>query len=150
MRKCETSYGIIPLRKQNETWYVLLVKHGKGHWAFPKGHPETGEKPMETAEREFKEETGLQIARFLEIPMQKEHYTFPHGSDWINKTVCYFTAEVHGEVSIQEAEIEDFQWLDLDEAQKIITFKEARALCAKIKNHLEHLTSSRIPGQSSS
>ncbi len=128
----DTSYGIIPLRKYRGKWQTLLVKHGKGHWAFPKGHPEEGEKPEQTAEREFTEETGLKVESFLDIPAQKEHYFFRAGSDLIEKTVIYFVATVSGEVVLQEAEISDFQWLALESAADLATFKETKRLCAEI------------------
>jgi bis(5'-nucleosidyl)-tetraphosphatase len=150
MRKKEISYGIIPLRKKHGNWQVLIVKHGKGHWAFPKGHPETGEKPIETAERELREETGLQISNLLDLPQQKERYFFRQGTNLVDKTVIYFVAEVQGEVSIQEREISDFKWLPLKDAKKFVTYKEAKELCTQLTNYMECLTRSRIPGKSSS
>ena len=38
-----------------------LSKHGRGTWAPPGGHMEFGETPVQTAVREVKEETGLDI-----------------------------------------------------------------------------------------
>ena len=40
---------------------VLMVKHNAGHCAFPKGHVEEGETEFETAIRETKEETGIDV-----------------------------------------------------------------------------------------
>lgn len=136
MHKTEISYGIIPLRKLNGKRQVLLVKHGKGHWSFPKGHPETGETPQETAVRECEEETSLHIVSFLNIPPHEERYFFRRGSQLIDKRVTYFAAEVSGEVAVQAEEITDFKWLSLEEAEKWITFSEARALLAKISHYL--------------
>lgn len=150
MYKKETSYGIIPIKKLKNEWKVLLVKHGKGHWAFPKGHPEAGEAPQETAQRELKEETGLDIVSFLEIPELKEHYMFRHGELLIDKTAIYFAAFTKGSVKIQQAEISDFRWLTLEEAEALITFKESKRLCAEMKSYWTLLTRSRIPGKRSS
>ncbi|MBC7938443.1 MAG: NUDIX hydrolase, partial [Chitinophagaceae bacterium] len=41
----------------------LLLCHvtGQGHWDLPKGGPDHGESPLQTALRETREETGLQL-----------------------------------------------------------------------------------------
>ena len=53
----EKSCGCIIINKNK----VLLIKQTKGHWGFPKGHVEKDETEIETAIREVKEETGLDI-----------------------------------------------------------------------------------------
>ena len=53
----EKSCGCIIIDKDR----VLLVKHNAGHWDFPKGHMEDGETEIETAIREVKEETNLDV-----------------------------------------------------------------------------------------
>ena len=40
---------------------ILLVKQTTGDWGFPKGHIEANETEEETAIREVKEETGLDV-----------------------------------------------------------------------------------------
>lgn len=55
--KYEKSCGAIVI----EDGKVLLVKHNAGHWDFPKGHVEEGETEFETAIREVKEETNIDI-----------------------------------------------------------------------------------------
>jgi arsenate reductase len=55
----EACFGVIPVRHKENGWEVLLVKHNKGHWGFPKGHPSPNETPYQVAERELLEETGL-------------------------------------------------------------------------------------------
>ena len=55
--KKEKSCGCIIIEKDK----VLLIQHIKGHWGFPKGHVEVGETERETAIREAKEETNLDV-----------------------------------------------------------------------------------------
>ena len=59
----EKSCGAIIIHKTNKDNYkVLLVKNHNGrYWSFPKGHVEKGETEEETAIREIKEETGLDV-----------------------------------------------------------------------------------------
>lgn len=128
----EHSYGIIPLQRGEGEWQVLLVKHGKGHWAFPKGHPEVGEGSRDAAIRELYEETGLRVLSFLDFPPQEENYSFYKGGHLIDKIVTYFLAEVAGNVSIQEEEIADYKWISVEKAHEMTTFSEGKTLCLKI------------------
>ncbi|MFT4554593.1 MAG: bis(5'-nucleosidyl)-tetraphosphatase [Chlamydiales bacterium] len=127
----EKSYGVIPLRREDEIWQVYLVCHNAGHWAFPKGHREGEESGQQTAERELNEETGLSIVRFLSSPPIKEQYFYTHDSQKIDKTVVYYLAEVEGHVNLQEEEICDGRWINLHEAQEQITFPEGRSICSQ-------------------
>lgn len=133
----EDSFGIIPLKKQDGKWVTLLVRHGKGHWAFPKGHAEKGESPLETALRELKEEVGLECEELLSFDSLHEHYFFQSGSQKIEKHVTYFLAKVTGEILLQAEEIDAFEWLPLERAATVATFKETKRLCEKVSQLLK-------------
>ena len=63
----EHSYGILLYRKREKGLEVFLCHNGgpffankdKGWWSIPKGLGEGNEEPLETAKREFREETGF-------------------------------------------------------------------------------------------
>ena len=63
------SYGILLFRHTGASLQVMLVHPGgpfwagkdAGVWSIPKGLPEVNEAPLETARREFREETGSEI-----------------------------------------------------------------------------------------
>ncbi len=133
----ERSFGIIPLKKDKDGWKILLVHHVKGsYWGFPKGHPEPGETPEETAARELHEETGLTIARFLSKPALQEEYDFFRESLPIHKKVTYFFAEVTGEIALQQAEMQGCRWVDLEQAESLITFEQSKSLLRRIVANL--------------
>lgn len=69
--KREYSYGVVPLKLVEKAVFILLIFHKGGkHWGFPKGHKDHQETDLETAKRELKEETGLEIETLLsEVPM---------------------------------------------------------------------------------
>jgi predicted NUDIX family NTP pyrophosphohydrolase len=64
-----TSCGVILYRRGPAGLEVFLVHPGgpvwankdEGAWTIPKGQPEGGEEPEETARREFEEETGITL-----------------------------------------------------------------------------------------
>ncbi len=65
--KKKVSSGILMYRVKDNTVEVLLAHSGgpffakkdEGYWSIPKGEPDKGEELLNTALREFKEETGL-------------------------------------------------------------------------------------------
>ncbi len=134
----DNSFGIIP-RQKKEEWMVLLILHQKGtHWAFPKGHGCPGETPLESACRELKEETGLDVERVLFEKPLKEQYYFHRKGERVCKTVLYYAAEVKGTLALQEEEIRDSKWVLLKEAAAHLTFAEARAMSAELNRILKH------------
>lgn len=60
-----TAGGIVFRKNDKKQIEILLIQDAKNRWTIPKGHIEEGEKPKETAEREIKEETGLQKMKVL-------------------------------------------------------------------------------------
>ncbi len=134
----EESFGIIPLRQENGTWQVLLILHQGGrHWAFPKGHGNPGETALESARRELKEETGLDIDELLQETALTERYQFHRKREIVVKTVQYFPARVSGSLQLQAEEIRDAKWIPLKEAARHLTFKEAKEMCNKLVNLLK-------------
>jgi predicted NUDIX family NTP pyrophosphohydrolase len=70
------SSGILLFRFRNEKLEVMLVHPGgpfwankdDGVWSIPKGLPEGNESPLDTARREFKEETGFEVdGEFIDL-----------------------------------------------------------------------------------
>ena len=55
MEETQSAGGIV----MNTKGEIALVKNGPIFWGFPKGHVDDGEVPLEAAQREITEETGL-------------------------------------------------------------------------------------------
>jgi ADP-ribose pyrophosphatase YjhB (NUDIX family) len=56
-----TAGGIVWRRnQQTKEVEILLIQDSKNRWTIPKGHIEEGENARDTAEREVREETGLE------------------------------------------------------------------------------------------
>lgn len=132
----EECFGIIPVRHKGTEWEVLLVKHNKGHWSFPKGHPSPNETPFQIAERELLEETGLSVVKFLHREPFIESYTYEKEGTTMEKMVSYFLAEVSKNVHLLDKELCGYQWTSFDEAYNQITFDQARRICSKAQSLL--------------
>jgi 8-oxo-dGTP pyrophosphatase MutT (NUDIX family) len=135
----ESSYGIIPLQKTEKgSVQVLLIFHKGGkHWSFPKGRKDPGETDLETALRELKEETGLDVEKLLSDTPYMESYTFYKFQEKVLKTVSYYPAFVKGELRLQPEEILDARWLPINEAIHHLTFKEAKVICQKVSELIQ-------------
>lgn len=128
----DASYGIIPLQERAGIWCVFLIQHRSGHWSFPKGHADHGERAIDAAIRELREESGLEIDYFIGLPPVQESYTFQHQGSKVDKTVTYYPATVKGEVVLQQEEVSDFKWVPLLEAENYVTFSQVREICREL------------------
>lgn len=100
-----------------------------GTWTLPKGTPDPGETTEQTAIREVREESGLQV-RIVE-PLPSISYRFMQDGIRIHKTVHYFLMEpIGGDLSDHDREFERVRWVPFDEAPGILTFETERSLVA--------------------
>ncbi len=133
------SYGVIPLKKIDLQWSILLVHQNAKYWSFPKGHKEVNETPLQAAKRELQEETGLVVTKLLvDEPIVERYSFFNHGTP-IDKTVFYFIALVTGVLKVQEDEILEAKWVSLEEACDLVTFSQGKLLCKQIIDILSEI-----------
>ena len=116
----EKSCGGIIFYKTRQNTKILLVKNNNGrYWSFPKGHIEEGETEQETAIREIKEETGLDVTLVQGFREISEYSPFGK----IRKRVVFFLARSFTDnVKIQEEEIDSYIWVDLQQARKLCSY----------------------------
>jgi hypothetical protein len=85
-RTHERSCGAIVFEEMEGALHVLMIQHRAGHWSFPKGHMEKGESEHETAIREVREETGVEI----EIASNFRGESTYSPRNGVSKTVAFF------------------------------------------------------------
>ena len=135
--KHDQSFGLIPVYKKGNELQFLLIQHQEGHWAFPKGHAEGNETPVETAQREFEEETGITDYSVDDKHFFLENYEVIKNGEKIPKTVTYFPAIAHTQdVTPQEKEIKNFGWFSFAEAMERITFDPSKELLKEFELYL--------------
>lgn len=142
MKKKDRSVGVVPIfQEQNGTKLFLLVLHGVGHWAFPKGHSEAGEDEVSAAKRELYEETGVTEVRIDPNKEFLEHYCFEKEGQGYDKTVRYFVGLVSDKQTETpdefKEEIEDTKWVDNEEAKRLLTFPEAQRMLQEVTTYLK-------------
>jgi 8-oxo-dGTP pyrophosphatase MutT (NUDIX family) len=108
---------------------VLVIQQVKGHWGFPKGHVEPGETEVETAIREIKEETNLDV-EINEKYRYVERYSPEEG---IEKDVIFFIAKkTGGEIKVQEEEVTATEWLLPEDAIEKVTYDSSKRILEKV------------------
>jgi len=137
----DRSWGAVVIDNKQK---FLLVQHSNGqHWSHPKGHPNPGETPFETAIREIREEGNVDVALINGFQM-RETWTLPDGR---RKEVVYYLGKKIGSaeenrmenrkivvpVAIQkdekkspDEEILGRAWLSYQEALERITYEAGR------------------------
>ncbi len=97
-----------------------------GHWDFPKGHMEKGEKNLDTLKREVKEETGISGLKI--IPNFKKTIKYFVGSKKERrlKFVAYFLAKTKTKKIKISFEHQGFAWRPFKEAVRRITYANSK------------------------
>ncbi len=116
----EKSCGAVVFIKFNNEIKYLVEEMLAGHFALTKGHVEGEESEHETALREIKEETNLDVT-FLTSFREVINY---NSSVNVNKDVVYFLAEAKciSDMKPQENEVKELYWLNYEEAHSLLTY----------------------------
>lgn len=103
------------------------------YWTFPKGHPEKGETPEESARRELHEETGIALKSLDVKNPYTQTYSFRHEETMVHKTVVYYVGEAQGELfTIQEDEVKEAKWLSCEEALDCLSYEPAKIMFRQV------------------
>ncbi|MGI8595794.1 MAG: NUDIX hydrolase [Thermoleophilaceae bacterium] len=127
-RRVHAAGGVIRRTTEDGAVEVALIHRPKYEdWSLPKGKLEAGESHEEAALREVEEETGLTCR--LERELEPVSYTDPKGRP---KTVRYWEMTVEsGDFRINR-EVDELQWLTLDDAVEKLTHGRDRDVIAAV------------------
>jgi bis(5'-nucleosidyl)-tetraphosphatase len=110
----------VVFRREADGYRVLLLRAFRS-WDFPKGEVEPGEDPLEAAQREVREETGLSS---LSLPLGTAHVETPPYSR--GKIARYYVAEAQTPMVVLRLgpsgirEHHEYRWLAFDEARALL------------------------------
>ena len=109
---------IVPTRRAADGSRVL---------ALPKGHVDPGETPIEAAEREVREETGIVAEPVVELG--ESRYWYRRDGRTIGKRVSFFLfAFLEGDFADHDDEVEEVRWLALEQAETELTHTAEREM----------------------
>lgn len=134
--KKERSAGAIVFRKENNSIYYLLLWYPAGHWDFPKGNIEPGEKEIETVKREVYEETGITDLEFIFGFRETIRYYYFRGKEKVFKEVIFYLAKTRQKDVKISYEHKGYEWLPFDKAIKRLTYEKAKNLLMKAHKYL--------------
>ena len=114
-RRCVILNGSVAVVR-NAAGEILLQHRSDGRWGLPGGLMELGESCEETARRETKEETGLELGalRLLGVWSGKDCFCRAgNGDEFYAVTTAYLAEEWQGELKAPDVESLGFAWAGL-------------------------------------
>ena len=137
MRFYERSAGAVVYAVDSRDVLYLLL-HGRYGWDFPHGLVHLHETDVAAALREILEETGLKVEL---IPSFKEEirYKYSKKGRTIYREVVYFLARARDKNVTLSKEHDAYIWTTRDEAMKLITKDETRAVFLKASRKIQKI-----------
>ncbi|MCR5033615.1 MAG: NUDIX domain-containing protein [Lachnospiraceae bacterium] len=135
-KKIEKSCGAIVYTRRNGVFYYLLVREKRGTYSFPKGHMEEGETEHQTALREIREETGLELSLESNFRMTEE-YPLRKKPGTVKKVV-YFLANM-GDLephTLVPEEIVEIKLVPIEEAAGLLEYQNKIDLLEEVHQRL--------------
>jgi 8-oxo-dGTP pyrophosphatase MutT (NUDIX family) len=118
---------IVPTRRAFDGSRVL---------ALPKGHIDPGETALSAAEREVREETGIDAEPVRELG--EARYWYRRDGQTIPKSVTFFLFRyLGGDTSDHDDEVEEARWIALKDAQTALTHSAEREMVGRALASLE-------------
>ena len=131
----EFSAGGVVVRGMQGRPFVVVVRVRNDILALPKGHPDGRESAAAAAQREVREETGVEAD--LVEKLGDIRYWYARGGSRVMKIVSFFLFRYRsGSVADHDHEVEEALWIPLDEAPDRLAYKGEREMAESAMSRL--------------
>lgn len=131
--------GVVVRRFRGRPFLVAVRLKGGRVLALPKGHIDAGETGEQAAQREVREEAGVE-AELIE-KLGPVRYWYVREGERVLKVVTFFLFRYRsGSVEDHDDEVEGAEWVPLGDAPRLLSYKGEREMAAAA---LSRLTGSR-------
>ncbi|CAF0995041.1 unnamed protein product [Adineta steineri] len=132
--------GFIIFRQTKDSaieYLLLQTSYGQHHWTPPKGHLDGDESPLQAAERETKEEAGLDKNDLEYYDKFEEKITYEVNGK--PKDVYYFLARVHNaeqKINLSD-EHQNLSWSNLQGACDLVKHENTQSVLKKADDFIK-------------
>jgi tRNA nucleotidyltransferase (CCA-adding enzyme) len=113
----------------------LIVRTTNGEYGFPKGHVEGNETEYETAIRELKEETNLEVQIIDGFRCQTE-YKFPNRVDVMKRSVYFLGKCTKNDIVCQESEVSEAMFVPIETALELLSFEDTKRILKEADSYI--------------
>ena len=116
--------GVVLFIFNDKNEVLMQLRTDYNLWGFPGGSMELGESFEETAARELKEETNLDIDELVSIKVLsgKDTYReYPNGDKLYDITNIFLVKKYHGELKVNDDESKQLGWFDINNLPENMT-----------------------------
>ena len=131
------SCGAVVFTREDGAIKYAIIRSVEGFCGFLKGHVESGESDEQTALREIKEETGLDVTLVPGFVTMDEHPHIREGRPPVLKQMIYFLAEFQNQLpKAQLSEVSEILMLTYGEAMAIFEYESTKRILTEAHEFL--------------
>ncbi len=138
----QVSAGGVAFRRSGEQVEVALIAVGGNRWQLPKGTVEKDESNEDAAQREVREEAGVETELIEPIDKIEYWYFASRGGKRVryHKYVYFFLMRyLSGDVADHDHEVDEARWVEIGQAQVMLSFKSEQKMVSKAQKIIADL-----------